>query len=411
MYDPTFHYKALARHLTVRDFQKDNRLFDPIFKTDAISRAVTLGREGFPAVTFQVHSLRGKSVYQLNDISETLVLRHMNSNVRRITHVKQTNRQIIVDCIKALMSEGVAFNVFKYDIKSFYESVDTFSIVDRLKSDPAFSGQSVRSLESFFVGVGQAGITGLPRGLSISATLSEYTLRYFDEKISNSGRVWYYARFVDDILVITDQSDSVGSFDTEVRSHLPNGLKFNSKSRHYEFLPYKKGNNGAIENTFNFLGYQFAVGQSSRTGENKRSRIVLVDLAPSKVRRLKTRFAKSLVQYKKDSKFTDLQDRIKLLTGNFRFVDSATMTPRVSGIYFNYPLVDATTSDALKSLDKYARNLINSPAPRNRLRPTLTPAQRAQLSGLTFASGFTNRRFFHFNSARLADLVSCWAYA
>ena len=225
MYDPTFHEKTLARHLTARDFQNDNRLFDPVFKADAISRAVSYGRGGFPAVTLQSHPLRGKRVYQLTDIAETLVLRHMNSNVRRITHVKQADRQVIVDCIRQLMREGLEFNVLKYDIEKFYESVDPYSVTDCLESDPAFSGQSVRTLVSFFNGASGLGVQGLPRGLSISATLSEYVLRYFDEKVSQNPRVRYYARFVDDMIIVTSTDETSSVIDQSGLRTLPQAAR------------------------------------------------------------------------------------------------------------------------------------------------------------------------------------------
>lgn len=42
---------------------------------------------------------------------------------------------------------------------------------------------------------------GLPRGLSISSVMSELYMKYFDLRIRRLEGVYYYARFVDDIVV------------------------------------------------------------------------------------------------------------------------------------------------------------------------------------------------------------------
>jgi hypothetical protein len=411
MYDTTIHAKTIARRLTKADFAADKNLFDPVYLAQTVKDAVAVGQAGFAGTPVKQSDLRGKKVYQLTRLKDLLVVRHVTANIRRITAVKQDNRKFIVECIKTLMSDGGGFRVYKYDIKNFYESVSIADITDKLKSDVAFSGQSSRVVISLFEEFKSQGISGLPRGLAISATLSEYILRSFDRKISQHKDVWYYSRFVDDIIVIAKFAPSPDAINEFSREALPPGLEFNRKSKSLAFEPWVKSNTNIKEADFDFLGYNFCVGKSYRTKENKIARSVSVDIAPSKIRRMKTRIAKSLLQFKSDGIFVDLHDRMRLLTSNFTFIDKASGRRRIAGIYYNYPLVDAATSTALSELDHFVRAAMLSPHKNNALKIALTNQQRLLLLRMTFHSGFTKKRFFNFPSKRISALKDCWKYA
>ncbi|OYY75727.1 MAG: hypothetical protein B7Y43_18380 [Sphingomonas sp. 28-62-20] len=389
----------------------DRQLADPNYKQAIIERAVTLGQNGFPALAVQRNNLRGKTVYQLKDLSERLVVRHINRNIRRLTGVKQDNREFIIKCVSGFLSEGTRYRAYKFDVKAFYESVSPIEIVRDLEADEGFSGQSAAALSSFFVEMGKLGVTGLPRGLGLSATLAEYLLRPFDARVSDMAHVWFYARFVDDIFIITDGNEDQSRFTHDVAAALPSGLTFNSKSTAFTFDEYRNGSSG-VAHAFDFLGYRFTVNRPERRRVDSRiGRQVMLDIAPSKVRRIKTRIALSLVQFKKDHSYADLVARIRLLTSNFNFIDRGTGVRRVAGIYFNYPLVDFDRSTALPSLDKFLRNSVLSNHPKNHVYPAVTAAERRGLAQLSFSDGFKDRRFFSFGPARLVELTACWSHA
>jgi hypothetical protein len=413
MFDSTIHAKTLARHLRKDDFA-NSFISNQAQLDDVINRAAALGLTGFSSISIEKNSLRGKTIYQITDLAETLVLRHITSNIRSVTSVKQDDRQFIVTCLKMMLSQGTSFRVYKFDIASFYENVSPQGIIEKLERDTAFSGQSIRALHSFFGQLGVAGIPGLPRGVSLSATLAEYLLRDFDKTISNQEAVWFYARFVDDVVIITSGQEIEPEFRRFVAENLPQGLEFNQKSRSVSFSIFHRNNRAAQENCFDFLGYRFSVSlvyKDNTHSNNIRRRDTWMDIAPSKVRRLKTKLAKSLLAYRKDADFELLLARVRLLTSNFNFIDLKTGVRRSSGIYFNYPLVSSERSTALPELDKYLFNAITSPHPKNILRPILTSQQRQMLLNLSFRDGFKNKRFFWFKAARLATLTACWAYA
>jgi hypothetical protein len=410
MFDATIHFKTIARRIESSDFSRDPMLYNPNHLKMVVEKAVGIGQNGFSALPLKASLLRGKSVYQLTEVHDLLIARHLTANIRQITGVKQDDRTFIVKCIRSLMAEGPSFRVYKFDIKSFYESVDARKIINYLSTDVAFSGQSVRALDSLFNQLTIQGISGLPRGMSISATLAEYLLRSFDRKISNQNGVWYYARFVDDMLLITSGLEVSAEFKSAMAAVLPPGLEFNTKSALFTFDGFTKGVAQGTEHAFNFLGYEFSVSRAFRAPGGIR-RTVDIDISPAKVNKIKTRLTKAALQFRIDGNYTDLRDRIRLLSGNYTFIDKKKDIRRCAGVYFSYPLVEPSSSEGLRSLDKYLRRLVTSPHPKSLLRPLLTPGQRSELAGLTFTTGFTSRRFFSFSSTRLAALTKCWSYA
>ncbi len=410
MRDGSIHTRAIARQFQPGDFIDHPELLDHAVRQDVISEAVEIGKNGFDQPQMKQSTLRGKSVLQFENFAELLVSRHISTNIRAITGAKQDDRRFIIDCLVSLLSEGLPFKVYKLDIRQFYESSHPTELVDELRRHEGFSGQSCSALQSLFSELSQMGIPGLPRGLGLSAILAEYSMRNFDEFVFNQEEVWFFARFVDDIIIISSGREDKTNFIKGLEAHLPAGLEFNQqKQKVLDFSPFNKNRTGT-EAAFPFLGYEFRIDHIKREDGQLR-RDVNLDIAPSKVKKLKTRIVRSLIDFRSNGDFEMLHDRIKLLTSNFNYVDRKAGVRRVSGIYFNYPGIDNQKSTALLELDRFLRNALMSPHKKNKWRPQLTKAQRKLLVQLSFSSGFRDRRFFSFSPERLATLVACWRYA
>lgn len=91
--------------------------------------------------------------------------------------------------------------VVRLDVRHFYESINREAILMKLVEDARLSYTTLDLLQTLFKNPIIASSTGLPRGLGISAELSELYMKYFDLSIRRVGGVYYYARFVDDIIV------------------------------------------------------------------------------------------------------------------------------------------------------------------------------------------------------------------
>lgn len=407
MYDASIHAKTVARQFRPADFIDDPLLLDENHKQKVIADAVKIGLTGFAGLKINRSDLKGKSIYQMDGYPELLVARHIAKNVRRITGVKQDNRHFIIECLRSLLTEGIRFKAYRLDIKNFYESVDVLGVLENLRSNEGFSGQSAFSLQSFFEELKILGIPGLPRGLGLSATLAEYFLKDFDSAVSNHPEVWFFARFVDDIFIITSGREDQMQFEDGLRTALPAGLEFNADKRHVmDFGRFTKGQDG-VEHSFSYLGYQFEVSHVRRVKANfSLKRSVAIDISPSKVGKIKTRVIRSFIAFQSDKDYHLLRSRVRLLTSNFNFVDRQTGIRRVSGIFYNYPMTDFEQSRSLLALDKFLRNTLMSSNPKNKWRPTITKAQRRELLSLTFSGGFRSKRFYSFRPAALATLGS-----
>lgn len=411
MYDSTLHAKTISRQFRKSDFEPGILHVPATDKAATVQRAVNLCETGFPDASLFRSNLGGKYVYQHRSVEQALIVRHITENVRRVTGVRQSDRQDIIRSISRLAGQGLPFKALKLDIRSFYESVNVSHIISMLRSDAAFSRQCVNLLDSYFSALDAQNIVGLPRGLSLSATLAEYIMRRFDATLSAMSNVRYYSRFVDDIIVIVSADTNIETLKETAQALLPNGLSLSrSKSVSYVFggnvSPVDRSEEGSIV----FLGYEISVGRIYRDSGRLR-RDVRLDIAPSKVKKVKRRMAKALLSFNSGGDFDDLLDRFKMLTSNYGFTDYDTGQKRFSGIRYNYGLIRADQSIAIRDLDRFLLNSITNIHPSNRIRPTLTGAQRKKLLGLSFISGFETNRFFSFSDTDIARIARCWSHA
>lgn len=411
MFDSTLHSKTIAKQIRSSDFHSHLWSFTNADRDQVIASALERATEGFVQVALRQQILGGKPVYQQSSLAEVLITRHIADGIRRITSVRQADRQSIVKSLIALAKEGTPFHIMKFDVKSFYETIDVNDIIALMREDAAFSRQSVRLLTTFFDALQNQGISGLPRGLGLSATLSELAMREYDRGMSATMGVRFYSRFVDDAIIVAVDTADLSKIRNTASSQLPNGLALNrTKTKEYSFRPAAHGASHATEHVISFLGYKLNIGTAVRLG-GKTSRRVVVDIADKKVARLKKRIAKALLQYQSDNNFVDLHARIKLLTSNYGFIDPHSGQQRFSGLRYNYSLIDTVSADSLDRLDRFLVNALTANHPNNRLLPNLSSSERRSLLGFGFRSGFISNRFFSFTPTELKHLNRCWYHA
>ena len=140
-------------------------------------------------------------------LEDKLILRKLNDNIRCLYKDKQTNRRIIISQIQVLLGETCPCWIIKTDIKRFYESIDRDALYAKFKNDSMPSYYSMFLLGKVFSNGTISSFSGVPRGMNISAVLSEIYMRKFDRWIKECAGVFYYARFVDDIIIFTNQQN------------------------------------------------------------------------------------------------------------------------------------------------------------------------------------------------------------
>lgn len=328
-------------------------------------------------------------------LCQDLVLRKLYNNIKRIYGVEQSNRNQIVKQVVSLLKEEASKHVIRLDVRNFYETIDRNRLMERFQKDGRLNKQSIGLLKNLFSHPAIAPGIGLPRGLSISSVMSELYMKYFDLEMRRMEGVFYYARFVDDIIIFCNNMTAQKNVWAKVPDMLSNiGLQKNT-TKSYEW------DNKQQSVDLTYLGYTFLP---------KGIKNIEVSIAKRKVDVIMTRITKSFVRFSKDGDFDKLKNRIKFLTGNFTLYNPSTLLPIKVGIYFNYNMV--TNKAALYDLDKYYQRLLHCRTGRlgSKLASRLSSAQRKNLAKYSFVFGFEHHVNHFFNSAMLADITNCWRW-
>lgn len=410
MYDPTFGQTSLTRHLRKADFKQYPLLANPTARDAEISTAVEISRSGLITMRLLRNDLAGREIYQVEGLPTELVLRKAAQNIRRITSARQSNRLDIVRRLCLLCEEGMPFCVAKFDVANFYGSVDQMALKELVVKRFSTSPSTRLVLLSFIDRCAAIGISGLPPGLAISASLCEFYMQDFDHYVSTTIGAHMFARYVDDIVVVTPPMADTRHLRKVISKALPNGLSLNSKKSRILVFGEEKKATPAIEHSFDYLGFEFKVHQTRK--KKPIARRVDLDIAPSKVKRRKTRLALSVLQFLKDGNFDDLEDRFRIIACNYRFYDHRKATFRLAGVRHTYGLIDHQ-SKALKELDSFQKKLVLQSTGKigSQLSTKLSNRHKKELLRLTFTKGFENKTYFHFTPDRLKHLMDCWKYA
>jgi hypothetical protein len=224
-----FTSSALKRNLTENEknyyFIKNNNEELELLIKDA----VLIAEENFRAgISITKLNIKGRCVYSASSLKEKLILRHCNSNLKCLDALLPKQRNKIIDELKIYLKEGTKFKVYRLDIKSFFESIQLLQLFKKMHDESRLSRHTKNIIEWYLKACQRIhGTQGLPRGLEISPMLSELYLSEFDNNIKRHAEVFYYSRFVDDMVIISSGNENQASFMEQVEAFLPNGLKLN----------------------------------------------------------------------------------------------------------------------------------------------------------------------------------------
>jgi hypothetical protein len=212
-----------------------------------------------------------------------------------------------------------------------------------------------------------------------------------DEQIKDISDVIYYARYVDDIVVVFSPSkvDNQKKYLAKIENIIIyNGLSLsraNNKTQEIDVLA--KG----LNKKFSYLGYGIEISAGK----------VTIKIGSNKIEKYKKRINESFSQYEKKHKFNKnkegkiLFDRIKFLTSNLRLVNSKHSI--IVGIFYSNSLVD--DPENLKTIDGYLNK---------KIRLIKDDFLKNKLSKFSFFSGFDKKVFSVFSSKELSEIKKAW---
>ncbi len=402
--------------------------------------------------TFEFSFKRVNDYILTNDLPNKLILAKLNDNIKRIYKDQQANRRVIISQVKTLLSETCPFWVIKTDIKSFYESINRERLINKLQNDYLLSYQSMFLIKKIFDHPKLAGQSGVPRGMNISSILSEIYMRKFDKWVRSYESVYYYARFVDDIIIFSNSLKCsitlINSLNHELEI-LAKGLIINQKKTELycgntlEWLNLENGHSVKTTKKYmlNYLGYSFTkaiipekivpqkiqnVNSLKYTIEDKYSVIennqvavvfldtirkekystLIVSIADKKIKKIKTRIIKAFLEFSKNGDFGLLEKRIQFLTGNYSIQNSAEVNSLRAGLYYNY--LQVTDLSVFENLNQLLRKTIYSKSMNFGCKIGLNKMQKSALSKYCFVAGFEKKVFFKFSYTEMQQIVKCW---
>jgi hypothetical protein len=232
----------------------------------------------------------------------------------------------------------------------------------------------------------------------------------FDRTVLCNPDVYFYARFVDDIVILTNGSESTSLFIDFLKGQLPLGTAFGTnpvKSRILSFV--EAGSQVSNTVSFEYLGYTFTVDEAAAKGA--RQRIVTIDLSVKALIRAKTRVVRAFRAFHKTPNFALLDARIAFLTSNCRMNDASTNIPKLVGVYHNHPHLTCDAGCGLHQLDGLLNTLLSrNKRPGPQISSLLTVKQMSLMLRHSFVAGFTKQRYRHFTRKSLSEISECWRY-
>lgn len=420
MHDQSFNKKTLARVFQKIDFigiktsAELDEFREIMLKKAEASATSSFAKAENPLVSFPLH---GRQVFMFSNLWDELVARKLCSNIKKTSKATPRGRAQIVSNLRLLLEEGVPFRVYRLDVKSFYESFKASNVVAKVGELVELSPLSKRLLHDLLGCHAALGGTGIPRGLALSAALSEHLMRDFDHKVAGHSEVFFFSRYVDDIIIVTSAREESAIFVRQIENMLPVGLRLNTAKKQIEETSGRVNPTKAADTTvhlfkFDYLGYSFGISEPTKE-KNKQpgdhNRTVVVDIAEKKIIRFKTRISRSFYEFTKSGDWPLLRDRIKFLTNNFSVYNAKAGGKKIAGIFYSYPLA-SSDAKGIASLDEFLRNAILSKNGRiaSLSHPKLTGAQKRQLLSNSFMEGHAKASFVYFSGSRLKQIQSCW---
>jgi len=344
-----------------------------------------------------------KPVYTIKDSPEHyFTMKQIQYNIFHLYHVKQSNRFEIVSQIKALLSDGFPKYVIRTDIDDFYENIPHKPLLQRINEDnllTPFSRKILRQILNRYKDLSKSD-KGIPRGVGVSAYLAELYMRRIDEDILSEIGISYYARYVDDIIIIfvPRPAEQNVNYLKKIKDifEIKWGLKL-SKDKTDKFDLMGTRQSCKLE----YLGFKMVL-EDKRTKKKPNAITVKTRLTDKKINKYQDRIDLAFNDYKNLSKVDKkkarelLVKRLRFLTGNTRLKNNKKNV--LTGIYYSNSQL--TEKDDLKKLDEDLIKKIDKEILGSRLQK--------RLKKYKFIDGFELKRFSPFKTHELAKIMKVW---
>lgn len=336
------------------------------------------------------NQVKSKDVFTIgNKIEAVFVSKHIQYILSSLFSVKINHRDLIISRLSTLTQDMSPKYIIRADVEHFYESINHKKLLQILHSSPKLSVTPRRVITQLIRNFSQVigKDVGLPRGIGLSAYLSEVYMNNVDEKIRSLQDITYYERYVDDLIIIFSptKSENTVKYINEIKDIIKDkDLRLNNKTINIDIYSQDNG-------SFDYLGYKFKLSHSSCE----------IELSNNKAQKMRDRITKSFEEYNNTlhktpkKAYRNLLLRLRFLTGNTRLYNSKSKA--FVGIYFSNKFINSTID--LRGLDKFLA--VNA--------STLKDQQlKKRINNLSFENGFAQRIFRKFSIEELSHISKVW---
>lgn len=406
MLNQHFSSKNFMRLLTRQDiFRYDMGAGGDDYRAKLVDVEESIAKPSYTFSDFRRKKMAHGEVVSPQNITDEFALRKLNDNIKRVFNIKTTDRNSILPQVKVLLAEGGEFWLQKLDITKFFESIPRASALELAYKDHRLSFESKKVLEKLFSTPELSKLPGLPRGISLSSTLSELYMREFDRSCRILTGCYFYTRYVDDIFMLFCEDPG----NIEEQLHLPEGLSFHpGKSLslyHAHKGPVRSSDGGS---SVTYLGYEFNFLCVNKDKATK----LQVGIAVKKIKKIKTRIMLALFEYCNTKDFFLLKSRITFLASNYNIGKDSARGKLYAGVHFNHLLIDNERHCDLNEIDDFLRKALCSKRGSlgRRLVPLLSANQRRELLKISLMQGFQQKIVRPFKPEHLLEIKRVWAH-
>lgn len=339
----------------------------------------------------KISDINNKPVFSVDrDAESFFAIKQLQRNLKKTYKIKQSSRYYILSSLLSVLSDNFPKVIFRIDLQSFYENIPSNEVIKKIQDDyslTAFSKKLVKQIINDYQKI-SVNNRGLPRGIGISAYLSELYMSEFDNKTRRKPEVMFYARYVDDIIIIIcpKPNDDIDLIIDEIKKQIDDlGLLLNNQKTKIENLLQPR--NIKID----YLGYGISISSGN----------VAISLSNNRMIKYKNRisliFDDYLAKAKKNEKKARkiLIKRLRFLTTNTRLLNNKKNV--LVGVFFSNSLVNEMS--CFTALDHFLNHKSQS---------VQSPSLKARLSKISFLKGFSEKTFTRFNVFDLKEIVSVW---
>lgn len=372
-------------------------------------------QEGVFTIQLRAVNAKGKKGYTTANAESMILSKVLMLELKRCYKYVPANRNDIVEELRALLDNSMPKVVIRADIHHFFESIPQDRLIGKIEEDSFLSASSLKTLKTFLYEYNElagnlTSQVGVPRGLPFSSYLAEIYMASFDRRVQQIEGVYYYKRYVDDIILIANpDKNDITEYWVPIENLVQQvGLTLNEEEEKCRCELFDLSN--AFPISLNYLGYQFRYVDGHLD----------VLLTESKFNRYKDTVRLIFESYQAIASYTSRRNnsqarkndttiqfmhRLSALTGNGRLNGRKNFV--LVGIFYSNKYI--TTLEQLHQLDVYMRECVNDETlfcpPRSMFRygegndydHCVDSIKEKIMSDFSFVEGFNTRRLYRWS--------------